>query len=87
MPVFIYALGAVPGAVAIAQGTYAQGPANSLYVTIPGAAGVAAGLAVGTHYELALGGVLQNANARANGFPTPGQLMNASPAGVHTFIV
>lgn len=86
MPVFIYALGAVPGAVPIAQGTYAQGPANSLHVTIAGA-GLAAGLVPGTHYELALGGPLQNANARANGFPTPGQLMNATPAGVHTFIV
>jgi hypothetical protein len=84
--VYIYALGALPGAVPIAQGPYAQGAANSLHVTI-GGGGLAPGLALGTHYQLALGGVLQNANAHGNGYPTPGQLMNADAAGVHSFIV
>jgi hypothetical protein len=44
---YIYALGAVPGAVPIAQGTYGQDPANSLHVTIAGA-----GLAQGLWWEL-----------------------------------
>lgn len=84
MLVYIYPVGAIPGAVPLAQGTFAQGAANSLHVTI---AGAAPGLAAGANYVLALGAVLQNADARANGYPTNGQLMNVAPGGVHSFIV